>query len=43
MQYVNGGHNAPLLRHADGLYEYIYIYNMPGINTFCNVLTPGIF
>lgn len=23
MQYVNAGHNPPLLRHADGLYEFI--------------------
>lgn len=30
MQYINGGHNAPLLRHADGLYEYIEDFK-PGI------------
>lgn len=30
MQYVNGGHNAPLLRHSDGLYEYIED-PMPGL------------
>lgn len=30
MQYVNGGHNAPLLRHADGLYEYLED-PMPGL------------
>lgn len=23
MKYVNAGHNAPLLRHADGLFEYL--------------------
>lgn len=30
MQYINGGHNAPLLRHTDGLYEYIED-PMPGL------------
>ena len=30
VQYINGGHNAPLLRHSDGLYEYIED-PMPGL------------